>query len=135
MFKRVCVFRIKPDQEVFSEINRYCQSNNITSGIILGIIGSLKSATLSYLMELPAKYKEINYEGPLEIVSALGSIAFIENSSAVHIHMHISNENSCQGGHLVRGTVFSTAEVVLGELDFQVYRQYDQHTGLNEIVS
>ena len=135
MFKKVHVFRIKPDQELFSEIKNYCQLNKITSGIILGIIGSLKHATLSYIAELPAKYEEFNYAGPLELVCAQGSIATIENVPALHIHIQISQENGCHGGHLVSATVFSTAEVVIGELDYQLRRRYNDYTGLKELTS
>ncbi len=37
------------------------------------------------------------------------------------------------GGHLVAATVFSTTEVAIGELDYQLYRYADDYTGLNEL--
>jgi predicted DNA-binding protein with PD1-like motif len=46
----------------------YCRQSGITSGIILGIIGSAASARLNYLKELAVKYESATYEGPLEIV-------------------------------------------------------------------
>jgi predicted DNA-binding protein with PD1-like motif len=73
LFKKIHVFRITPGQELFTEIDRYCNEHKILSGIILGIIGSLKNATISYIFELPAKYKGVDYGGILEIVCAQGN--------------------------------------------------------------
>ena len=134
MFKKIHVFRVKPDCELFSEISSYCKDKAIVSGVVLGIIGSLKKATISYIYELPAKYKSIDYTGCLEIVSAQGSIALNENTPLIHIHIQVSREDGCYGGHLVAATVFSTAEVVIGELDYQLRKKLDGYTGLNELV-
>ncbi len=133
MFKKVHVLRIKPGQELLSEISRHCSENNITSAIVLGIIGSLNNATLNYLVDLPGKYDSISYTGPLEIVCAQGTIAKVNESVVIHIHIQISGKNACHGGHLDSANVFSTAEVTLGELDYQLIRKQDPFTGLNEL--
>lgn len=134
MFKKIHVFRVKPDCELFSEINRFCKDNTIVSGIVLGIVGSLKKATISYIYELPAKYKSVDYNGLLEIVSAQGSVALNEDTPVIHIHIQVSREDGCYGGHLIAATVFSTAEVVIGELDYQLWKKLDVYTGLNELL-
>ena len=133
MFKKVYVLRIKPGQELLSEISRYCLENNITSAIVLGIIGSLNNATLNYLVELPGKYDSINYAGPLEIVCAQGTITKLNESVTIHIHIQICNKTACHGGHLDSANVFSAAEVTLGALDYQLIRKQDNYTGLNEL--
>ena len=51
----------------------------------------------------------------------------------VHVHMQFADLDGCQGGHLVEARVCSTAEVVIAELDYQLHRQADQYTGLNEL--
>lgn len=48
LFKKVHVFRLNPEQELTSEIARYCRQNGISSGVVIGIIGSVKSAELDY---------------------------------------------------------------------------------------
>ena len=135
MFKKVHVFRVKPGQELLGEIERYCNEHSITSGVLLGIIGSLEDARLNFLMSLPGHYEGVDYSGPLEIVCAQGSVAEKEDSPIVHIHIQLSSQEICRGGHLARATVFSTAEVVIGELDYQLRRQHDDYTRLNELIS
>lgn len=132
--KKIHVFRIQPDHELFDSISSYCAKKKISSGIILGIIGSVRSARLNYLMELPGKYDSVEYAGPLEIVCAQGSVAVHGEERVVHIHIQVSSQGICRGGHLAGAIVFSTAEVVIGELDAQLQRQIDSYTGLKELV-
>jgi predicted DNA-binding protein with PD1-like motif len=134
MFNKVHVFRVKPGKELLGETTRYCREHGITSGIVVGIIGSLERARLNYLMELPGKYDSVEYSGPLEIVCAQGSVALEKESPIVHIHIQLSRQDLCRGGHLAEATVFSTAEVVIAELDQQLQRQTDSYTGLKELV-
>ena len=134
MFKKIHVFRVKPRQELLNEITRYCLEHEICSGIVIGIIGSVENAQLNFLKALPGKYDSVDYHGPLEVVCAQGSIAMKDDTPIIHIHIQLSGENICSGGHLAKATVFSTAEVAIGELDYQLLRQMDGYTGLNELV-
>jgi len=133
LFKKVHVFRVKPKQELASEITDYCRHNGISSGVVIGIIGSLENIKLNFLKELPGKYETEEYQRPLEIVSAQGSVALKDSELIIHIHLQVSNQSECRGGHLVEATVFSTAEVAIGELDYQLHRYADDYTGLNEL--
>jgi len=135
LFKKVHIFRIKPRQELASEISHYCRQNGISSGVVIGIIGSVENARLNFLRELPGKYETEEYQGPLEIVCAQGSVALKDAELIVHVHIQLSDSDGCRGGHLVEATVFSTAEVVIAELDYQLHRRADQYTGLNELQS
>ena len=64
------VFRVKPEKEIVHSIEEYCKSNRITSAVITGIIGSVKSVKLGFLKELPGRYITKDFQGPMEIVSA-----------------------------------------------------------------
>jgi predicted DNA-binding protein with PD1-like motif len=134
LFKKVHVFRVKPGQELLTDITGYCREHAITSGILIGIIGSVERARLNFLESLPAKYESTDFPGPLEIVSAQGSVALKVDSLVVHIHIQLSGQDICRGGHLAEAIVFSTAEVVIAELDYQLKRQPDDYTGLNELL-
>lgn len=134
MFHKIHMFRIKPGQELLTGIERYCQEHGISSAIVIGIIGSLQSARLNFLTRLPGKYDSVDYAGPIEIVVAQGSVALVDNKRLIHVHIQLSSRDMCCGGHLAQATVFSTAEVTIGELDYQLRRQPDDHTGLNELI-
>jgi len=134
LFKRIHVFRLMPKQELLGGIASYCDRNNISSAVVLGIIGSLEKAKLNYLMALPAKYITKEFSGHLEIVCAQGSVAMMEKDRIIHIHIQLGELERNEGGHLAEAIVFSTAEVVIGELDYQLTRVKDDYTGLNELT-
>ena len=134
MFKKVHVFRVKPGQELLSNIASYCREHGISSGVIIGIIGSVERARLNFLKELPGKYESSDYSSPLEIVCAQGSVALKDDNPVIHVHIQLSGQDICRGGHLAEATVFSTAEVVIAELDYQLRRHLDSYTGLNELL-
>ena len=108
-------------------------SKHITSAVVTGIIGPLRSVKLGFLKKLPGKHKTEDLQGPLEIVCAQGTIATYQNEFALHIHILLSDENHAIGGHLNEAHVFSTAEVVLAQLDQQITRRFDDYTGLKEL--
>ena len=134
MFKKIHVFRVKPGQELLNGIARYCHEHEILSGVVIGIIGSVENARLNFLKALPGKYDSVDYHGPLEIVCAQGSIALKDDIPIIHIHIQLSGQDICSGGHLAQAIVFSTAEVTIGALDYQLRRQTDSYTGLNELL-
>jgi predicted DNA-binding protein with PD1-like motif len=134
MFKKLHVFRIKPGEELLDGVESYCREHNITSGIVTGIIGSAQKVRLHFLKELPGKYEAADYTGPLEIVGAQGSIALRDDELIIHIHMLISSKDICRGGHLAEAEILTTAEVTIGELDYQLQRYFDEYTGLNELT-
>ncbi len=130
---RIFVFRVMPDKELVHSIGQYCESNQITSAVVKGIIGSLRYVKLGFLKELPGKFKTKDVQGPLEIVCAQGTIAKCQGEFALHIHILVSDENHAIGGHLIEASVFSTAEIVLAQLEQQITRRFDGYTGLKEL--
>jgi predicted DNA-binding protein with PD1-like motif len=133
VFKKIHVFRVKPGLELLAEISKYCRQSGITSGVILGIIGSTAEAKLNFLKALPGKYDTHSYTGPIEIVAAQGTVALKGKETIIHIHIQLSSDSGCFGGHLAEAKIFSTAEVVIGELPTQLTRYADTYTGLNEL--
>ena len=133
MFKKIHIFRVKPGQELAGEIAVYCRQKGVTSAVVIGIIGSVTSLKLNFLKTLPGKYETVEFKGPLEIVSGQGSVALKDSELIVHVHLQVSSQTECRGGHLVEARIFSTAEVVIGELDYPLNRYTDEYTGLNEL--
>jgi len=134
LFKKIHILRVKPKQELLNSIATYCNEHKITSAIVIGIIGSVEKARLNFLVKLPGKYETIEYTGPLEIVCAQGSVATKENNPVIHVHIVLSKQEFTCGGHLAEAIIFSTAEVVIGEIDYQLRRELDKYTGLYELA-
>lgn len=123
-------FRLKPQQDLFDSIEEFVKQNNIEAGCILSGVGSLTHATL----RLANREHYNEYEGHFEIVSMTGTVS-IHGS---HIHIAISDEDGITiGAHLVSGCkVYTTAEIVLLELDDVVYKRelFENDSGYEELV-
>ncbi|CAN5152376.1 DNA-binding protein [soil metagenome] len=122
--------RLKPDQEIFSEIESICHSENIQAGVILSLVGSVKSASLRFANQ----ENESKIVGPLEIVSVTGTVS----KTGCHIHTAFSNsQGTTIGGHLVAGArVFTTVELVILDMSssHSFSRGLCQLSGFEELV-
>lgn len=123
-------FRLKPQEDLFDSIEGFVRQNHIEAGCILSGVGSLTRATL----RLANRGAYNGYEGHFEIVSMTGTVS-IHGS---HLHIAISDgDGATIGGHLVGGCkIYTTAEIVLLELDDVVYKRemYQNDSGYEELA-
>jgi predicted DNA-binding protein with PD1-like motif len=121
------ISRLMPDEDLKEGIINIIDQNEIKSGVILCIIGSLNSATLRMADEKIKTFKE-----PFEIVSAEGTIA----ENGIHVHIAISNSDGrVIGGHLRKGCIINTtAEISILKTNKSLKRIFDPKTGYKELV-
>ena len=134
MFKKVYVLRVKPGHELIGEIKTYCQQKVISSGTIIDIIGSVKSASIGIPFEpSPGKYEyeRKDYNQLFSIVSGQGTISLMNNDLVLHIHVMLSGHDINVGGHIFRANIWATAEVAIGELDYQLRHDFDPQIKIN----
>ncbi len=121
--------RLTENQDLKQEIIKYSKEHNIAAGAVLSGVVCAKKIHIRLA-------KAINYieeEKDYEIVSLMGTIS----KDDVHLHISLSDENGVTiGGHLKDGTIInSTCEIVILELpNYEFTREFDEHTGYNELV-
>lgn len=113
----ILTIRLKPGQDLLTEIEHIIRQNNIRAGCILSAVGSLTHAAL----RLANREQATHFNSPFEIVSATGTVS----TNGCHLHLAISDsEGHTVGGHLVPGcTIYTTAEVVLAVFPHLTYRR------------
>lgn len=137
MFKTVNLLRLNHGQELLTELTKYCQKKGITSAIILGIIGSLEKVRFGTAPKdgkWGFNYDE--YTGHMSILSGQGSLSVYEGEMIFHIHMCLidpQKPGQLIGGHLEGATVWATTEIYLGELNYQLQRQFDKEIGMSAL--
>ncbi|GJQ34843.1 MAG: hypothetical protein JETCAE01_08530 [Anaerolineaceae bacterium] len=123
-------FRLKPGADLFDSIEVFVNDRGIEAGCVLSCVGSLTHAVL----RLADRDTYNDYEGHFEIVSITGTVS-VHGS---HIHIAISDSDGATvGGHLVSGCrIYTTAEIVLLELDDVVYKRemYENDSGYDELA-
>jgi uncharacterized protein len=121
--------RLKPGEDLSLELEAFAVENQIKAGLVLTCVGSLTQAAL----RLADASSSTKFRGPFEIVSLVGTFSM----DGAHLHLSISDsQGALYGGHLEEGSlIYTTAEIVLGELENKVFRRVlDPETGYDELV-
>ena len=122
-------FRLKPGQDLFTEIENFVAQKKIEAGCILSSVGSLTHATL----RLANREFYTDYEDHFEIVSLNGTVS----THGSHLHISVSDgDGKTIGGHLVPGCkIYTTAEMVIAVFDDVIYkREFAEDSGYEELV-
>ncbi|MBO2012461.1 PPC domain-containing DNA-binding protein [Hymenobacter negativus] len=121
--------RLKPGDDLRQQLAAFVQANHIVAGTMITCVGSLTVTTLRLAnQEGPSVYK-----GHFEIVSLVGTLS----TNGSHLHLAVSDSTGRTiGGHLLDGCrVYTTAEIVLGELpQLEFRREKDDTFGYQELV-
>lgn len=97
----------------------------------LTAIGAFERATLGYY-DLDAKeYAQIPVEEQVEVLSLVGDITLDGDKPKVHAHVVVGRrDGSTRGGHLLKGWVRPTLEVMIVESPSHLQRRHDERSGL-----
>jgi len=128
---RVIFARLFENEDLLEGISNTAKKAGINAGFFI-LIGTLREAKLGFYRE--GKYKPIQIDEPVEIVSCMGNISLKEEKElVVHAHISVSDEKGqVSGGHVLPGCIVAaTAELVLMEAaDVKLKRRFDEKTKL-----
>jgi len=80
------------------------------------------------------RYETSRFGGPLELVSLSGNISLQDDGYFVHAHAALAGPDlKLIGGHLNRGVVAVTNEIVLSPSPVRIVRRLEPETGLRGI--
>lgn len=92
----------------------------------LTAIGAFERCTLGYFDWQQKKYLEIPVDQQVEVLSFIGNLTWNEGEPKLHAHVVVGlRDGSTRGGHLLKGFVRPTLEVVLVESPQHLQRRYD----------
>jgi len=132
---KTAMVRLTPGMDIIEGVETVCRQLDITSGAISSCIGSLERA--SYCIAVPLDNgigsgygPPINLDGPLELLSAQGTIGTEQNEELfIHLHGVFSDLNGhIHGGHLIKGQspVLITCEIMINQIQgVNMIRTYD----------
>ena len=121
-------FRLKPGQDLKTEIGNYVNQHGIRAGWISCGVGSLTHYNIRFANQPDGSMGD----GHFEIVSLTGTVSV--NGS--HLHISISDSTGKTiGGHLLdKNIIYTTAEIVIQEAkDLEFTREKDGTTPWEEL--
>lgn len=122
--------RLFPDEDIYAKLKEVCEKHRVETAIVLSGIGQLKGFQLGYFKE-KGNYTPDNFTKSYELLSLTGNVSKQEKEYKFHLHAVLGNENKAVvGGHLIKGKVAITNEIVLLKTDLKIKRKLEEETGL-----
>lgn len=122
--------RFFPDEDVYENLEEISKKHDIITAVLLSGIGQLKHFQLGYFKEKGDYTPKIFIE-PHELLSLTGNISKQKDGYNFHLHAVLGDEEKkVVGGHLIKGTVEVTTEIVLLKTELVTQRKREESTGL-----
>jgi predicted DNA-binding protein with PD1-like motif len=117
-------------EEVVAGLLKIAEVQNLTAARLTGI-GALNRVVLGYFDVEKRTYREIEIAEQVEVLSLIGNFALQGEQRKIHAHIVVGKaDGSAHGGHLLKGWVRPTLEVLIVESPSFLAREIDQTTGL-----
>ncbi len=108
----LCV-RLHHGEDFLQQLKEIAQKHKLKNAILINGVGMLKDAKIGYFHNGTYQTKTI-YE-PAELISTNGNM-YIDPAGKRQWHIHVAlgvKSHDVEGGHLMGGTVWNTAEIFL----------------------
>ncbi len=125
------IIKLEKGDEIIKSITEFCKKQEIKAGFLSGI-GALDEVTIGIFDIKTKKYSFKTIKEDLEILSLNGNISSLNESPFIHLHIILSDEQmKAFGGHLKKGIISITGEILLIKSKKSIKRNKDIFSGLN----
>ena len=122
--------RLFPGEDFYPSLTAACRKHRVETAVVLSGVGQLKQFRLGYLKG-KGDYAPEEFDKPQELLSLTGNISNQGGDYNFHLHVVLGNEaKQVVGGHLIKGEVETTNEIVLLKTDLKVKRKLEESSGL-----
>jgi len=123
--------KLAPGEEILESLKALARRLEIPSASVTGL-GAVNDVTLALYDPAAKSYVETRLEEDLEVATMTGNISWLGADPVVHLHGVVSRADcSTAAGHIMRGVVSVTLEVMLQVGSQRVERRPDPSAGLN----
>ena len=127
------VVRLDRGEEILEQVEHLAKQEDIHLAAVQAL-GAVNDFTVGVFNTETKTYASNRFQGPYEIVSLTGTIDRKDGQFYTHLHLSAGDqEGKVFGGHLNRGVISATCEMVVTLLDGEIDRAFDPEIGLNLI--
>jgi predicted DNA-binding protein with PD1-like motif len=118
-------------EEAFTTLTNFANEAGITAASLTAI-GAFESATVGWFDFERKTYKKIEIAEQCEVLSAIGDVAIADDGKAsLHVHVVLGlSDGTTRGGHLLKGKVRPTLEVVVTDTPAKLRRKKKADIGI-----
>jgi|SRR5690348_8281602 predicted DNA-binding protein with PD1-like motif len=121
---------LESGEEAMEQIKAFTRKLNLSASRFTAI-GAFSDTTVGFFDFSIKGYKKNRFNQQMEVVSLVGDISMYKDEYKVHAHVVLADEKgAAYGGHLIKGTVHPTLEIILDESPLYLKREMDENSGL-----
>ncbi len=129
------ILRAEIGEEIQEALRQFAQAVGLKSASYQGI-GTLNQVELAFFCTNSKSFDSTFFEGEYELVSLLGNLSVHNGIIMPHTHVVLGDRNfQTYSGHLVRGTVSLTAEIIVTTIDLTLTRKEDPILKFKGLIS
>ncbi|GAB3137591.1 DNA-binding protein [Micromonospora sonneratiae] len=127
---RVLVIVCDQGEEAVRAVNEAIRQYRVGAAQVTGV-GGFRAGELGYFDRTSRTYLPIPVDEQVEVLSLVGDVAQRDGTPELHAHVVCGRrDGSTVGGHLLRGEVFPTLEIIVTEVVPALARRFDADIGL-----
>jgi uncharacterized protein len=128
------VLRLEIGEEVQEAIRRFAEKMGIKAAFYQGI-GTIHQVELAFFCKDFKEYDRKLFDDSYELVSLSGNLSVYDGALIPHTHIAMSDRNfNTYAGHLVRGVISVTAELLIIPVDIALTRKVDKILNYEALV-
>lgn len=122
---------LEQGDEAMDCLKKFAQSENLSAAQFTAI-GAFSTAEIAYFDWDSKKYRPIPVREQVEVASMIGDVALgPDGKPAVHAHVVLGRaDGGAMAGHINRGDVRPTLEILVTESPAHLRKRYDPESGL-----
>ncbi len=129
------VLRAEIGEEIQEALRQFAQAVQLKGGFYSGI-GALTQVELAFFCTEQKSYDRRFFEDEYELVSLVGNLSAHDEVIIPHTHVALGDRNfQTYSGHLVRGVVSVTVEILVTTIDIPLSRKEDPILKYNGLIS
>lgn len=129
------ILRPEIGEEIQETLRQFAQAVNLKGAFYQGI-GALNQVELAFFCTESKTYDRHFFNDEYELISLMGNLSTTDGVYSPHTHVAIGGRNfQTFSGHLVRGVVSVTAEIIVTTIDLSLTRKEDPILKYSGLIS
>jgi len=121
---------LESGEEAMEQILAFADAKKIAASQFTAI-GAFSETTVGFFDFSIKDYKKTHFNQQMEVLSLMGDITIFKDEYKIHGHIVLAKEDgSAYGGHLMKGIVHPTLEIILTESPVYLQRKMDKDAGI-----
>ena len=127
---RTFVVVLQTGDEAMSALESFAREHRLRASQFTAI-GAFERAVVGYFDWNSKQYMPISIDQQVEVLTMTGDITLEKQTHKLHAHAVVGkSDGTAHGGHLMKGYVRPTLEILVTELPKHLYRRHDAESGI-----